>query len=218
MSQVLGVTLSIFECDRAWLVYPCDPESATWRAPMERTRPEYPGAMAAGIDFPMDPDVRRAMTAVRASLRPADLRSCLRVRTAPRSVGRIQHSLDAVHGHLSQDGQGVHVRPASVLPCAHLDRGREDAVRGDRQAPCRRSDQPHRLSRPARPRRTVAHPGADHSRSRLDEGRQRRLPALQSAVRAPRRRCEREIVGKTDHDLVRQGSCGILPRERSPER
>ncbi len=70
MSHVLGVTLSIFECDRAWLVYPCDPESSTWRAPMERTRPEYPGAMAAGIDFPMDPDVRRAMTAVRASCGP----------------------------------------------------------------------------------------------------------------------------------------------------
>ncbi len=70
MSEVLGATLSIFGCDRAWLVYPCDPDSATWRAPTERTRPEYPGALAAGIDFLMDPDVRRTMTAVRASRGP----------------------------------------------------------------------------------------------------------------------------------------------------
>jgi GAF domain-containing protein len=32
------------------------------------------------------------------------------------------------------------------------------------------------------PRRTAEHPGADHSRSRLDEGRQPHLSALQSAV------------------------------------
>ena len=52
LSQVLDATLSIFECDRAWLGYPCDPDSATWRAPMERARPEYPGLFVLGMDFP----------------------------------------------------------------------------------------------------------------------------------------------------------------------
>jgi diguanylate cyclase (GGDEF)-like protein/PAS domain S-box-containing protein len=56
MSQVLDVTLSIFECDRAWLLYPCDPDSATWRVPMERSRPEYPGAGAHGVEYPMRPE------------------------------------------------------------------------------------------------------------------------------------------------------------------
>ncbi|MGO9770906.1 MAG: EAL domain-containing protein [Roseiarcus sp.] len=70
MSQVLGATLSIFKCDRAWLVYPCDPEAASWRVPMERTRPEYPGALAQGIDFPLDLEVRETMAAVLASRDP----------------------------------------------------------------------------------------------------------------------------------------------------
>ena len=29
MSDVLDVVLTIFECDRAWLLYPCDPEAAS---------------------------------------------------------------------------------------------------------------------------------------------------------------------------------------------
>ena len=56
MSQVLGATLSIFKCDRAWLMHPCDREAATWRVPMERTRPEYPGAGADAGEFPMNPE------------------------------------------------------------------------------------------------------------------------------------------------------------------
>src|SRR5262245_35291114 len=40
MSDVLDAVLAVFNCDRAWLVYPCDPEAASWRVPMEHTRPE----------------------------------------------------------------------------------------------------------------------------------------------------------------------------------
>ena len=54
MRDVLDAVLSIFNCDRAWLVYPCDPEAASWQVPMERTRPEFPGAFALGTDLPMD--------------------------------------------------------------------------------------------------------------------------------------------------------------------
>ena len=31
-SEVLKAALEIFACDRAWLVYPCDPRAASWRA------------------------------------------------------------------------------------------------------------------------------------------------------------------------------------------
>jgi diguanylate cyclase (GGDEF)-like protein/PAS domain S-box-containing protein len=55
MSDVLDVVLSVFDCDRASLVYPCDPEAASWRVPMERTRPEHPGLFALGLEWPMDP-------------------------------------------------------------------------------------------------------------------------------------------------------------------
>jgi PAS domain S-box-containing protein len=54
MSGVLEETLAIFGGDRAWLFYPCDPDSPTCRAVMEHTRPEYPGAFALCEVFPVD--------------------------------------------------------------------------------------------------------------------------------------------------------------------
>ena len=66
MSGVLDAVLEVFGCDRAWLVYPCEPEAASWRAVMEHTRPEFPGAFAAGTDFPMSEEAREVMRAARA--------------------------------------------------------------------------------------------------------------------------------------------------------
>jgi diguanylate cyclase (GGDEF)-like protein len=54
LTDVLDCVLSMFECDRAWLVFPCDPQAPSWRCPMERTRPEYPGTFALGIERPVD--------------------------------------------------------------------------------------------------------------------------------------------------------------------
>ncbi|NCO61400.1 MAG: hypothetical protein COX16_09295 [Deltaproteobacteria bacterium CG23_combo_of_CG06-09_8_20_14_all_51_20] len=61
MSDVLDVVLSIFECDRAFLMYPCDPGATAWRVPKERNKPEYPGVLALGLDMPMDPDVAETL-------------------------------------------------------------------------------------------------------------------------------------------------------------
>lgn len=55
LDKVLETTLSIFNCDRSWLLYPCDPEVPTLRVPMERTLPEYPGAFAKGTEIPNTP-------------------------------------------------------------------------------------------------------------------------------------------------------------------
>lgn len=55
MRDVLDILLTIFDCDRAWLAYPCDPEAASWQVPMERTRPEYPGVLPIGVNLPLDP-------------------------------------------------------------------------------------------------------------------------------------------------------------------
>ena len=55
MSNVLDVCLSVFDCDRAFLLYPCDPDAPFWHVPMERTRPEYPGYYVRGELIPMDP-------------------------------------------------------------------------------------------------------------------------------------------------------------------
>src|SRR5258708_1005712 len=69
MSHVLDAVLSIFEIDRAWLVYPCDPESETWRMVMERTRPELSDSLLRGSDFSMDAEVAHVHRVVRASER-----------------------------------------------------------------------------------------------------------------------------------------------------
>ncbi|MCJ7538921.1 MAG: PAS domain S-box protein [Desulfobacterales bacterium] len=67
MIDVLDVVLSIFGCDRAFLLYPCDPDSPSWRVPMERTVPEYPGAEVLNMEIPMQPWVAEILQNVIAS-------------------------------------------------------------------------------------------------------------------------------------------------------
>jgi PAS domain S-box-containing protein len=67
MSDVLDALLSIFECDRAFLLYPCDPEAESWTSPMERTTTEYPGVLTLGLVMPMDPDVAETLRLLLAS-------------------------------------------------------------------------------------------------------------------------------------------------------
>jgi PAS domain S-box-containing protein len=62
MSSALETVREIFGADRAWLLYPCDPEAETWSVPMERTRPEYPGALAIGKEIPMLPEAKSLMS------------------------------------------------------------------------------------------------------------------------------------------------------------
>jgi len=70
LSDVLDVVLVTFGCDRAWLVYPCDPEVDSHRVRMERTRPEYIGAFALGADIPNDPGVASVFRSVLATSGP----------------------------------------------------------------------------------------------------------------------------------------------------
>jgi PAS domain S-box-containing protein len=83
MSDVLDAVLAIFNCDRAWLIYPCDPEAASWKVPMEHARPEFPGAFVLGVDLPVSPEIAKVFQTVRASSGP--------VRFGPGS----EHSLPA---------------------------------------------------------------------------------------------------------------------------
>jgi signal transduction histidine kinase len=77
MGAVLDVVLATFRCDRAWLVYPCDPEVFQPVAPdvlhrvlAERTRPEYSGAVAAGAGIPNDPEIADVSRVALASSGP----------------------------------------------------------------------------------------------------------------------------------------------------
>lgn len=70
LNNVLEVVLEAFNADRTWLLYPCDPDSPTFRVHMEFTRPEYPGALAVGEDIGMTPETSAAMHAALASETP----------------------------------------------------------------------------------------------------------------------------------------------------
>lgn len=58
MIDVLEVIRLIFKCDRAWLLYPCDPNASSWQVPMERTDEKYPGAYTLGTDVKMTPEMQ----------------------------------------------------------------------------------------------------------------------------------------------------------------
>jgi PAS domain S-box-containing protein len=64
LSNVLDAMLELFECDRAWLLHPCDPTAGTFTIPMERTRPAWPGAGVTRERIPMTPYVQLAIAAV----------------------------------------------------------------------------------------------------------------------------------------------------------
>jgi PAS domain S-box-containing protein len=70
MNDVLDAMLAIFECDRAWFVYPCDPQAPSWHAIAERVRPEFPGAFQMGVSLPVDQEVSAVFEAALASKGP----------------------------------------------------------------------------------------------------------------------------------------------------
>src|SRR5580693_4573925 len=51
---VLDEVLSIFGCDRAWIVYPCDPKSKTSRTVAACSRSPFAHSVPVGFDLPMD--------------------------------------------------------------------------------------------------------------------------------------------------------------------
>ena len=85
LGAVLDVVVAVFDCDRAWLVYPCDPEVDSHRVRMERTKPEYIGAFGLGAEIPNDPEVAALVRTVLASSGPVrfDPESSHALPTAP---------------------------------------------------------------------------------------------------------------------------------------
>src|SRR5438552_15353055 len=67
MSDVLDAALSIFDCDRAWLLHPCDREAVSNVVKMQRSRPEFPSLLGVGDEVPTDPETAAMFRVVRAS-------------------------------------------------------------------------------------------------------------------------------------------------------
>src|SRR5262249_43781497 len=68
MTDVLDASLSIFDCDRAWLLYPCDPNARRQSVPMLRAKPEFPRLYPR--DLPMDAEAAEVFRVVRAASGP----------------------------------------------------------------------------------------------------------------------------------------------------
>lgn len=70
LRDLLDASIDIFSCDRAWLLHPCDPEFATWRADMERMRPPTPAALSPDVDLAGDAGLPAAFSAAHVSGEP----------------------------------------------------------------------------------------------------------------------------------------------------
>lgn len=95
LSDILDQMLGIFGCDRAWLMYPCDPDSATWGIRMERTRPEWPGGFAMHTDFPMTPVVQKVQRAMLVATGPVKFDSPRMAALVPLNAIEAQFSIQA---------------------------------------------------------------------------------------------------------------------------
>ncbi len=72
MRDLLKVVLSIFDCDRAFLLHPCDPEAQMWSIPMECTKLEYPGVLAMGGKIPMGSEVGQTLRVLLSTDSPVE--------------------------------------------------------------------------------------------------------------------------------------------------
>ena len=70
LQVVLEELLTIMACERAWFLYPCDPEAPEWWVPMEQARPEFPGAFSMNLRIPMEDNFRPVFKAALASPGP----------------------------------------------------------------------------------------------------------------------------------------------------
>ena len=70
LTKLMSELLDIFHTDRAWLLYPCDPDATFWSVPVEATTPGYPGAFAAGEKIPIEEGVITIFKEVNASTGP----------------------------------------------------------------------------------------------------------------------------------------------------
>ena len=56
--KILDKVLSIFDCDRAWLLFPCDPDAKSWKIPVESCVAEYPGASHVNLEIEMTQEAK----------------------------------------------------------------------------------------------------------------------------------------------------------------
>ena len=67
LNAVIETVFQLFKCDRAWLLYPCDPNAPSFQIPVESFSAEYPGAKAFNLTIPTTPPMQGDMIDALAS-------------------------------------------------------------------------------------------------------------------------------------------------------
>jgi len=62
--ELMEEVLSILDCDRTWLLFPCDPDAETFSVPIEVTKPEYPGVFASNQELHRVPETAQIVREV----------------------------------------------------------------------------------------------------------------------------------------------------------
>lgn len=57
MNCLMDAMRSIFDCDQAWLLYPCDPDAPYWRVPFRSVNPQHPIHFGPEENLPVTPDL-----------------------------------------------------------------------------------------------------------------------------------------------------------------
>lgn len=89
LSRMLEAIQSIFQCDRVFVMYPCNPDAPSWSVPMEYTSADYQVAFQPEEQIPMTPDMAEAFRHILAGDKPVIFDETTD-NTMPKSA--IQHS------------------------------------------------------------------------------------------------------------------------------
>ena len=116
LRKVMDTVVDIFDCDRAWLLYPCDPDTPSFRVPIESTKPQYPGALARDSEISMEPSGARHCRQALAKEGP--------ITAGPGNETEICHMTHKQFGVQSQMFMAIHPKTgkpwiAGVHQCSH---------------------------------------------------------------------------------------------------
>lgn len=70
MNSALQCLLEVFSCSRAWLLHPADPSTSSYQVPLEKTVPEFPGALSTGKEVQGDEMSQQVFLDAMASKQP----------------------------------------------------------------------------------------------------------------------------------------------------
>ena len=86
LETLLKELLSIFDCDRASLIFPCDPDAQTFKVLMEKTKPRWPGAFALNHEIPVTSEIQRVFRTCLDSEAPIPFDENTGIRNPPEIV------------------------------------------------------------------------------------------------------------------------------------